>query len=144
MQAKTLKNSQEVEFTNKITGKNIAKFSNSGIYKPSIQAKILQNSQEVEFINQNYRQKYCKISKRHRCLFTQHIIINMNQLRMRRGRTGEISASTLRTETIVWNRCSNQVPEIVGTNDYTNKKHEFYNLTVQAILRGGVDFATKF
>ena len=32
---------------------------------------------------------------------------------------------------------------MVGTNDYTNENQKFYKSTVQAILRGGVDFATK-
>ena len=49
---------------NKITVRNIAKFSRGGIYKPSLQAEILQNYQEVEFINHHYRQKSCKIKKR--------------------------------------------------------------------------------
>ena len=54
--------------SDKIIGKNIAKFWRGGIYKPSIQAEILKNSQEVEFINQDYRQKYCKTPKRDRAL----------------------------------------------------------------------------
>ena len=49
---------------NKITVRNIAKFSRGGIYKPSLQAEILQNSQVVELINHQYRQKYCKILNR--------------------------------------------------------------------------------
>ena len=48
----------------KITGKNIAKFSRGGVFKPKLQAEILQTSQEVESKNQNYRQKYCKMIKR--------------------------------------------------------------------------------
>ena len=32
---------------------------------------------------------------------------------------------------------------MVGTNDYTNENNKFYNSTVQAISRGGVDCATK-
>ena len=50
-------NFQEVEFADKITGKNIAKFSRGGIYKPSVQVEVLQNDEEVEFINHHYRNK---------------------------------------------------------------------------------------
>ena len=42
LQAEILKNSQKVEFTNKITGKRIAKFSRGGINKLSVQAELLQ------------------------------------------------------------------------------------------------------
>ena len=56
---------------------------------------------------------------------------------MRRGRTGKISASPGGTETIAWNRCLSQVSDMVGTNASTNKRHKVYNLTVQAISRGG-------
>ena len=45
----------------------------------------------------------------------------------------EKPASTGETETIVWNRCSYQVPAMVGTNAYTNENHKLYNSTVQAI-----------
>ena len=41
VQAEILKHSQEVEFTNKLTGKNIQKFSRGGIYKPWVQAEVL-------------------------------------------------------------------------------------------------------
>ena len=74
---------------------------------------------------------------------TQHIIINMNQLGVSRRRKEESSASPGGTETIVWNRCSYQVPVVVGTNASTNEKHKFYNSTVQAISRGGGDCDTK-
>ena len=67
----------------------------------------------------------------------------MNQLRMIQGRTGKISASNECAEKIVRNRCPNQVPVMVITNVYTNKNHEFYNSTMQANSRGGVDYATK-
>ena len=67
----------------------------------------------------------------------------MNQLRMIQGRTGKRPDSPEETETIVRNRCSYQVPAMVGTNDSTNEKHNFYNATVQTISRYGGDFATK-
>ena len=67
----------------------------------------------------------------------------MNQLRMSRGSTGKSSASQGGTETIVWERCSYQVPEIVGKNASKNENHNFYNSTVQAISRGGGDCTTK-
>ena len=67
----------------------------------------------------------------------------MNQLRMSRGRTGNIFASPGGTETILWYRCSYHVPEIVGTNASKNENHIFYNSTAQAILREGGDCATK-
>ena len=47
----------------------------------------------------------------------------MNQIIMIRVRTGKISASSGRTETVVWNWCSYQVPGMVGTNTFTLKKH---------------------
>ena len=47
------------------------------------------------------------------------------------------------TETIVWDICSYQVPATVGPKASTYKNHKFYNLTVQAIARGGGDCATK-
>ena len=46
----------------------------------------------------------------------------MNQLRMSRGSSGKRSAFYGVTETVVWNRCSYQVLEMVGTNTYTKKK----------------------
>ena len=63
----------------------------------------------------------------------------MNQLQMSRGRTVKISAYMGGTETIVWNRCSYQVPEIVGTHSSTNEKNQLYNSTMQAISRRGGD-----
>ena len=33
---------------------------------------------------------------------------------------------------------------MVGTNTSINAKHKFYNSTVQAISKGGVDFDAKF
>ena len=60
------------------------------IHSTTIQVEILQINQEVEFINQDCRKKYCKIPKRHRCFLTQNILININQLRMRRGRTRKV------------------------------------------------------
>ena len=62
---------------------------------------------------------------------------------MSRGRTGRSSAYPGGTETIVSNICSYQVPAKVGTNASTNENHKFYNSTVQAISRGGLDCATK-
>ena len=67
----------------------------------------------------------------------------MNQLRMIQGRNGKSSASPGGTETIVWNICSYQVPDMVGTNASTNENHKFYNSTVQAISIGGGDCSTK-
>ena len=67
----------------------------------------------------------------------------MNQLSMSRGRTGERSASPGGTETIVWNRCSYQVPDMVVTNASTNEKHKFYNSIVHSISRVGGYCATK-
>ena len=46
-----------------------------------------------------------------------------NELR----RTVKIFASPGGTETIVWNIYSYQVQAMVGTNEYTNEKHKFYN-----------------
>ena len=56
----------------------------------------------------------------------------------------KISASFRGTKTVVWNRCSYQVPAMVGTNASTNENNKFYNSTVQAISRGGGDCSTKF
>ena len=67
----------------------------------------------------------------------------MNQPRMIQGRTGNISASPGGAYTIVCNRYSYQVPDMVGTNASTNKNHKLYNSTVQEISRGGGDWATK-
>ena len=77
------------------------------------------------------------------CCLTQHILRNMNQLMMSRGRIGKISTFPGGNETIVRNICSYQVPAMVGTNASTNKKHKFYNSTLQAISRGGGDCAKK-
>ena len=49
----------------------------------------------------------------------------MNHIRMIQGNNGKISTSFGVTETVVWNRCSYHVPEIVGTNASRNKKHIF-------------------
>ena len=54
----------------------------------------------------------------------------------------KISISLGNTETIVWNRCSYWVPEMVGTNAST-KNNELYNSIVQVVSRGGGDCATK-
>ena len=62
---------------------------------------------------------------------------------MSRGKTGESSASPGGTEAIVWNRCSYQVPEMVGTNSSTNEKHKFYNSIVQDVSRRRVYCARK-
>ena len=62
----------------------------------------------------HYRQKYCKVPKRHRYFLTKHNLIDMNQLRMSRERTGKISTSPRGTEAIVCNRCSYQVLAMVG------------------------------
>ena len=91
----------------------------------------------------DYRQKYRKIPKERGCFLTQHILRNMNQLRMRRGSTGKSFASPGGTEAIVWNRCSCQIPTIFGTNTSTNEKHKLYNSTFQAISRGGGYCATN-
>ena len=108
-----------------------------------MQAEILQHFQEEKFINQDYRQKECKIPKRRGCFFTQHIFRDMNQLRMSQGSTGKSSASPGETKTIVWNRCSYQVPAMIGTNTSTNENQNFYDSKVQAISTGGGDCATK-
>ena len=68
----------------------------------------------------------------------------MNQLGMSQGRTGKRSASLGGTKTIVWNRSSFQVPEMIEINASTNVKHKFYNSTVHVISIGGGDCATKF
>ena len=101
--------------------------------KHRLQAEILQNSQEVEFMNQDNRQTYYKILKQHGCCITQHILRNMNQLRMSLGRIRKSSASLGGTEKIVWRRWSYQVPSMVGTDASTNENHKLYNSTVQAI-----------
>ena len=62
---------------------------------------------------------------------------------MSQGRIGKISTSPGGTETTVCKKISYQVPAMVGTNASTNEKHNFYNSTVQAISREGVDYATK-
>ena len=67
----------------------------------------------------------------------------MNQLRMSQGRTEKSSVYFGGTETVVWNICLYQVPEMMGTNITTNEKHKFYNSTVQDISRGGGDCNTK-
>ena len=68
----------------------------------------------------------------------------MNQPRMSQGRTVKRYASPGGNEAIVWNRYSYQIPDLVGTNSSTNKKHNFYNSTVHAISRGGGDCAKTF
>ena len=67
----------------------------------------------------------------------------MNQFIMSRGRTGKRPASHWGAETVVRNKCSYQVPSVVGTNASTNKKHKFYNPMVQAISGEGGYCATK-
>ena len=62
---------------------------------------------------------------------------------MIRGRTGKISASSRRTEAVIWNRCSYQVPAMVGTNTSTNENQKFYNSTMQSISIGVGGCATK-
>ena len=47
----------------------------------------------------------------------------MNQSRMSQGRTGKSSAASGGAETVVWNRCSYQVPAMVGT-----KASTYFNL----------------
>ena len=74
--------------------RDISRLSRGGSFKQKLQAEILQNSQVVEFINQNYRQKYYKVTKRHWCFLTQHILININQLRMSQVKNVKISTST--------------------------------------------------
>ena len=69
---------------------------------------------------------------------------NMNQLRMIKVRNVKISASSGGTETVIRNRCSYQVPAVVGTNASTNENHKFYNSEVLAISRGGGKCTTKF
>ena len=59
------------------------------------------------------------------------------------GMTGKFSASSGGTETLLRNRCFYQIPDVVGTNYSTNKKHTFYNEKVQKISRGGGKFPTK-
>ena len=66
-------------------------------------------------------------------LIKKHPYINMKKLRISRGRTGKISSYPGLTETILWNRCSYQVPAVVGTNASKNENHKFYNSIVQAI-----------
>ena len=44
---------------------------------------------------------------------------------------------------MVWNRCSYQVPVMVGNNASTNKNHKFYNSTVKDISRVGGYYTTK-
>ena len=68
----------------------------------------------------------------------------MNQIIMSRGTTGKIATSPGGTETIVWNRFSYQVIEMVGTNTSTNEKNNFYNSTVRVISIGVGDCTTKF
>ena len=46
-------------------------------------------------------------------------------------------------ETVVCNRCSYHVTEMVVTNASTNKKHKFYYSMVQSISIGG-DCTTQF
>ena len=67
----------------------------------------------------------------------------MKQLRMSKERTRKISTSPGETETIIRNRYSYQVPDMIVTNASTNKNNKFYNSTVQAISIGGRDCATK-
>ena len=98
-----------------------------------LQSLIFQNDQEVEYTNLDYRQKYCKTMKRSWCFFKNHSLRNMNQLRMMQVRLSKITPSNGRTETVVCNRCSYQVPAMVGTNTSTNEKHKFYNSTMQSI-----------
>ena len=48
------------------------------------------------------------------------------------------------TETLMWNRCSYQVPVIFVTNESTNDNNKFYNMMVQYISWGWGDCDTKF
>ena len=52
-------------------------------------------------------------------------------------------ASYRGAETLVWNRCSYQVPVMVGTNYSMDEKHIFYNTTVQSNFQGGGYCSTK-
>ena len=106
-------------------GRNIENFSRGEIYKPGSQAKILQYSKETRlFPDTTYSQKYESTKDEPR-------------------KDWKISASTGGTETIVWNRCSYQVPAMVWTNAYKNENHKLYNSTVQSISRG-VGYCAKF
>ena len=62
---------------------------------------------------------------------------------MSQGRTEKVSIYYQVTETVVCNRCLYKVPEMVGTNAYTNENHKFYNSMVPFIPRGGGDSTTK-
>ena len=62
---------------------------------------------------------------------------------MSQGRTENSSASPGGDETIVWNIYLYQIPYMVGTNAYTNEKHNFYASTLQAISVGEGDCSTK-
>ena len=143
-----LQKSQEVEFIKQKYGQRYCKFFQEAefinkYYRQKYCKNLLKKFQELKFINQHYRQKYCKFPKRHGYFLTKNILRNKNQLRMSQGRTGKIFASLGGTETIVRNRCSYQVPEMVGTNASTYENHKFYNSTVQVISRGGGDFSKK-
>ena len=83
--------------SNRNTSIDIEQFSRDGSFKPKLQTEILQNSEDEEFTNQDYRQTYYKIPKRHGCFLTQHILSNVIQLRMSRGRIRKSSASPGRT-----------------------------------------------
>ena len=54
------------------------------------------------------------------CFLTKHSLRNMNQLRMSQGRISKIPSSPGGMETVVWNMCSYQVPEIVVINASKN------------------------
>ena len=74
---------------------------------------------------------------------TKQTIINTNQTRIIQGNIAIIAAFHRGTETVVWNRCSYQVPDMVETNDSTKEQHNFYNSMVQEISIGGGDCDKK-
>ena len=81
---------------------------------------ILQRTRIQVDIFQNYKEE--------RLFLTKYSLINMNQLIMSQESTGKILAYYGGTKTVVWNICSYQVSEMVGTNASTNKKHIFLQL----------------
>ena len=52
---------------------------------------------------------------------------------MSQGRLAKISSTHEGIETVVCNRCSYQVTDMVVSNSSQNEKHKFYNSNLQAI-----------
>ena len=65
---------------------------------------------------------------------------HINQIRIIQERPAKNAASSLE-KTLVWTRCSYQVPVMVGTSDSKNDKYKFYNEMVHYISQWGIYYS---